>query len=245
MSMRHFMAALLVASAFLLAPRIGLAQKYSKPAYTPPPPTPPRVYTPPARSTTPSNSNVRSPGTAPQSSNNNSVRPTPRVTVTPRTPQPGRTPVNLTRTPSNNNNPAQQVANSNLKHQQQRQLQQKQLFAQKQQQQKQFQQKQLFAQKQQQQKLSDQKVAESKARLAKLSAKLGQKGTLTPTFKDAANGKAATPASAGTGDSKPPTTLTDKFNNAARPAAIQTKTVETPPATTLKPHGPTLDPPKN
>jgi hypothetical protein len=216
MSMRHFKAALLAASVLLLAPQIGLADKYSstpsRPAYTP---TPPKVYTPPARTTTPANNNVRSPSQSPQGANNNSVRPTPRVTVTPRTPQPGRTPANLTRTPSNSNSQAQQVANSNLKQQQQRQLQQKQfqqkqLFTQKQQQQKQFQQKQLFAQKQQQQKLSAQKEAESKARLAKLRVNLGQKGTLTPAFTGAAD-----PSRAGTGDNKPPSTLTEKFNKAS------------------------------
>lgn len=215
MARRYFMAALLGISAMLLTPWIGLADKYSstpsRPAYTPPPP---RVYTPPARTTTPSNSNTRPAGTTPQSSNGNTVRPTPRVTVTPR----ATAPAGVTRTPSNSNNQARQVANSNLKQQQQRQLQQKQVFAQKQQQLKQQQQKQLFVEKQQQQKLSAQKEADSKARLAKLRViNLGQKGTLSPTFKDAAAGTTTT----GTGEQHPPATLTDKFNKAATAPATK------------------------
>jgi hypothetical protein len=159
MSTRQFKAALLVASAFLTAPQIFGADKYR--TYTPPPPRP---APPPPPRYNPSNNNARSSGQRPQASNNNSVRPTPRVTVTPRSPQPGRTPANVTRTPVNgniraqqnaNDNRRQQVASSNLRQRQQLQLQQKQMFLEKQ---------------QQQQKLSAQREADAKARLAKLRA---------------------------------------------------------------------------
>src|SRR5215469_13493004 len=165
---------ILTLAAFLGTPQV-LARDSSKNTYTPPPPKP---YTPPPpKYNAPANSSTRSYGQS-QRSNYNAVQPTPRVTTTPRNPQPGRTPNNLSR-PNNNNNRAQQIANqnnrnrqiasTNLKQQQQKQLQQKQL-QQKQLQQKQLQQKQLFMQKQQQAKLSEQKQADAKARLAKLRA---------------------------------------------------------------------------
>ena len=172
MTIRNCAAAVLALAIVVPAPRV-FAQKGSRSTYTPPPPRP---YTPPPSKpyTPPANSNSRSYRQAPQASNNNRVQPTPRVTVTPRNQQPGRTPSNPMRTPANNNNRAQQVANqnnrnrqiasNNLRQQQQKQLEQKQL------QQKQLQQKQLFLQKQQQAKLSAQKQADAKARLAKLRA---------------------------------------------------------------------------
>src|SRR5438876_11507904 len=111
MSMRHFNAALLVASALLLAPQIVRAQRNSsssRSTYTPPPPRPAPVYTP-----RPANSNVRSPGQTPQASNNNSVRPTPRTTVTPRNPQPRATTPNFS-----NPRIQQQIANQNNRNRQ-------------------------------------------------------------------------------------------------------------------------------
>src|SRR5437588_11638150 len=118
MTIRQLRAALVAAPVLLLAPEL-LAQKSTYKPYTPPPP-PPKVYTPPPRTySPPANNNNRSPSQRPQASNNNSVRPTPRTTVTPRNPQPNRQPLTKLPQSANNNTKARAVANDNARLQQQ------------------------------------------------------------------------------------------------------------------------------